>query len=161
MAKEIERKFLVTNPAWIDMCKVQAVRSIKQGYLAKGRMSTVRIRISDDAAYVTIKGKRVNNACDEFEYEIPVADAEEMLKLSITPLVIKTRYIVKDVHEQLWDVDVFGGINDGLTLAEIEMDSTDQHVEIPFWTGQEVSHDKRYRNTYLAEHSVVVDGNPT
>lgn len=157
MATEIERKFLITNPAWNEMCTTVKVCNIKQGYLSKGQLSTVRVRIADTTAFVTIKGKRVGNACDEFEYHIPLSDAEEMLALSVTPLVIKTRYIARDQYGQTWDVDVFGGINSGLVLAEIEMETVDQHVMLPEWIGTEVTHDHRYHNTYLAEHSVVVD----
>lgn len=153
MAQEIERKFLVKGNDWKKLTLLKKVE-IEQGYLSKTRNMTVRIRVTDTAAFLTIKGKRVNLACDEFEYEIPHADGTQLIAQSVTSLVRKTRSYVRDEHGQVWDIDVFKGINRGLTMAEIEMSSVDQRVQLPSWVGAEVSHDKRYANTYLAEHKV-------
>lgn len=155
MAVETERKFLVKGNGWKK--GIIKTINIRQGYLSKTRNNTVRIRITDDKAYITVKGKRYNLSCPEFEYEIPVADAEQMIALSITPVIEKTRYIVND-SRLTWDVDVFKGINEGLVMAEIEFVSANNPNGVinivPKWIGTEVSYDKRYTNTYLAEHVV-------
>jgi adenylate cyclase len=154
MAIETERKFLVRGNGW----KKGIVRkiNIRQGYLSKTRSSTVRIRITNDKAFITVKGKRHNLSCPEFEYEIPMSDAEQMIALSVTPVIEKTRYVVTE-QWLTWDVDVFSGINEGLVMAEIEFGPDNERGVIgimPKWIGAEVSYDKRYTNTYLAEHAV-------
>lgn len=153
MAQEIERKFLVKGNTWKNEVILKTV-DIVQGYLVKSRNMNVRIRIAGDAAFITVKGKRVGITCPEFEYEIPVADAQQLIEMSDTPHVRKTRHYVRDVRSQLWEVDVFKGINRGLVMAEIELQSAKEIVTLPAWIGTEVSHDERYVNTYLAEHKV-------
>jgi CYTH domain-containing protein len=153
MAQEIERKFLVKGDGWKKLTLLKKVE-IEQGYLSKSRNMTVRIRVTDTTAFITIKGKRVDLTCDEFEYEIPHADGVALIAQSVTSLVRKTRSYVRDDKGQVWDIDVFKGINRGLTMAEFEMTSTKQVVHLPPWISTEVSHDKRYVNTYLAEHKV-------
>lgn len=153
MANEIERKFLVKGDGWKKLTLLKKV-NIEQGYLTKTRNITVRIRVTDDSAYLTIKGKKVDITVPEYEYEIPHADGVELIASSVTPLVRKVRHYVRDDKGQVWDIDVFKGINRGLTMAEIELTDAKQVVLLPSWIHAEVSHDKRYANTYLAEHKV-------
>lgn len=148
MGIEIERKFLVKDDSW----KAEAGEGqvYRQGYLCSGHGKTVRVRIIGAQAFLTIKGPTNGISRSEFEYEIPVADAEAMLPLCGN-LVEKTRYLID--HDSLqWELDVFAGANDGLVMAEIELDSEDQSIELPDWAGEEVSGDPRYYNAYLAEH---------
>jgi adenylate cyclase len=153
MGIEIERKFLVKGNKWKDEVILKTVE-IEQGFLVKSPELTVRIRLAGDQGFLTIKGKRVDISCPEHEYEIPAADARELVQLSVTPLVRKTRHYVRDVKNQLWEVDVFKGINRGLVMAEKELTHAKQVVTLPSWIGTEVSHDVRYINTYLAENKV-------
>lgn len=148
MAIEIERKFLVTGEGWRD--HAEPGRRFCQGHIAREGQATVRIRRAGEKAYVTIKGPRDGIARPEFEYEIPVADAEEMLRtLCVKPLLEKTRYCVK--HAGLsWEIDVFSGTAEGLILAEVELSRIDQVVEPPPWVGAEVTADPRYRSSTLA-----------
>jgi len=147
MGTEIERKFLVTSEAWRDG---SAGTALKQGYLNREPDRTVRIRIAGDAAFITIKGRREGIARDEFEYPIPVADAEGLLAMCLPSPVIKTRYLVH--HEgHCWEVDEFHGDNEGLIVAEIELSSVDEPFSRPPWLGEEVSLDSRYFNSRLAQ----------
>ena len=149
MALEIERKFLVIDDSW----KSQVVRShvLKQGYLASSPGPTVRIRTSDESAFLTIKGKTIGISRVEFEYEVPMEEALDLLKLSTNTPIEKTRHIIKaDGH--VWEIDVFEGANQGLVLAEVELRSEDEQVILPSWIGSEVSHDPRYFNSYLSEN---------
>ncbi len=148
MGIEIERKFLVKNDSW----KQSACEGLqcRQGYLCSGSGRTVRVRIMGHMAFLTIKGPADGIARSEFEYNIPVEDAEAMLPLCGHP-VDKTRYYLQ--HGGLtWEVDVFSGANAGLVMAEIELDAADQSIELPDWVGEEVSGDPRYYNAYLAQH---------
>jgi len=148
MGIEIERKFLVKDDSWKAM--TGEGQTCRQGYLYSGEGKTVRVRIMGKQAFLTIKGPTNGITRSEFEYEIPVADAEAMLPLCGN-LVEKTRYIID--HDSLqWELDVFAGANDGLVMAEIELDSEDQSIALPEWAGEEVSGDPRYYNAYLAEH---------
>lgn len=148
MQKEIERKFLVNIE---DFNKIDFDYSyvIKQGYLTNEIDKSIRIRLKDKAALLTIKGKSTGLSKPEFEYEIPKEDAEFMLKnLTDGNLIQKTRY-VKKINGKKWEVDVFDGDNLGLIIAEIELLSEDEKIQIPFWCGKEVSLDKRYINARL------------
>lgn len=150
MGIEIERKFLVIDDAWQN--EVRDHYRITQGYLSTGKSSTVRVRRRGAEAFLTIKGAPVGFSRLEFEYSIPVEDAEVMLaRLSGTAVVEKTRYEVV-VEEKLWEIDVFEGANEGLTLAEIELESGRDEFRLPSWAGEEVSGDARYANSRLAEH---------
>jgi CYTH domain-containing protein len=146
MPTEIERKFLVVSGAWRDGSPGQR---FCQGYLASGEGVTVRIRRAGPKAYVTIKGETEGRMRPEFEYAIPVDEAEAMLEsLCQRPLIEKTRHEV--VHAgHLWHVDEFGGDNAGLVLAEVELARPDEPVELPAWVGEEVTSDPRYRNSAL------------
>ena len=148
MALEIERKFLVDAEKWQPNVPGTL---LCQGYLGIDPNPTVRVRIAGDKAFLTIKGRTESISRPEFEYEIPVADAQEMLKLAISNPVEKTRYKVM-FEESLWEVDVFSGKNEGLIMAEIELESENQDFARPDWLLDEVSGDRRYYNSYLSEH---------
>ena len=148
MALEIERKYLVLD----DSYKREAFSSyhIQQGYICSGRGRTVRIRIKDERAYLTIKGPSVNGGLSrsEFEYAIPLADAQELMKLCEPGIIDKTRWLVKS-GDFIFEVDEFHGDNAGLVVAEVELQSeTDQPVLPPF-IGIEVTGDRRYYNSQL------------
>jgi CYTH domain-containing protein len=145
MGTEIERKFLVREGSWRGG---QAV-GFRQGYLNTAKERIVRVRTIGDRGYLTIKGITVGASRLEFEYEIPVADAEELLdELCEKPLIEKNRYTVE--HGGLaWEVDEFLGENQGLVVAEVELQSEDQRYERPEWLGNEVTGDPRYFNSNL------------
>lgn len=153
MATEIERKFLVAGTGWKKLDLLKKVE-IEQGYLHKSRECAIRVRVADSTGYMALKSKRVDIECEEYEYEIPVADAKAMMKYAVGPTVKKTRHYCRDAKNQVWEIDIFKGINRGLTMAEIELDSKKQVVDLPTWVGTEVSHDRRYTNVYLSEHKV-------
>ena len=147
MAREIERKFLVASDAWRG---AGPGTSIRQGYLSLDPERTVRVRTSGGKAWLTIKGLSRGAARDEFEYEIPVKDAEAMLDgLRVGPVLEKTRTRVP-FGGRVWDVDEFRGENAGLVVAEVELDAEDEKVELPPWVGREVTDDPRYYNSNLA-----------
>lgn len=150
MPKEIERKFLIKNN---DYRKLAKGVSYKQGYIYRSPDKTVRIRIAESKAYLTVKGN-VQNAINrsEYEYEIPVVHAEEMLAtLCEKPLIEKTRYKVPYGND-VWEVDEFHSENEGLVVAELEMPSQDYQFELPPWVGKEVTNDPRYINANLVAH---------
>lgn len=147
MGVEIERKFLVRGEAPLDRGDGVPIR---QGYISRDEAIAVRVRRAGERAYLTIKGERSAIERAEFEYEIPVADAEAMLaELCTPPLIEKTRFRVRH-GARTFEVDVFAGANDGLVLAEIELASPEEAVELPDWIGREVTDDPRYRNASLA-----------
>jgi CYTH domain-containing protein len=148
MPLEIERKFLVDTRKWNPT--VEGTRLV-QAYLSIEPNPTVRVRIAGEKAYLTIKGRTKTISRPEFEYEIPVNDALEMMKLAISNPVEKIRYEI--MHEGfLWEVDVFSEKNEGLVIAELELESEDQLFPQPGWLLTEVSGDRRYYNSYLSEH---------
>jgi adenylate cyclase len=150
MATEIERKFLVVGDGWK---KAPRVRAIAQGYLSTDPAS-VRIRIQDAAATLTIKGETEGLVRDEFEYPIPLADAEAMLRLCPEPPIVKKRHEI--VHAgKLWQVDAFEGALAGLVVAEIELERADEVITLPDWVGREVTDDRRYRNSSLIRHGLA------
>lgn len=151
--KEIERKFIVIGKEWKKLPIIKKI-SIRQGFLSKALKHVVRIRVTDTNALITIKGKRKGCTRDEFEYEIPLNDGLDLLAMCDLPLISKVRCKVRDQYGQLWEIDTFAGINDGLIIAEIELPSEECLVELPDWIGAEVTHDRRYNNTYLANHKV-------
>ncbi len=144
-SREIERKFRVRDETWRG---AGAGVEIRQGYLARTDRGVVRVRIAGADAFLTIKGRQVGIERAEFEYPIPRADAIALLELCDGTLIEKTRYQV--THEaHLWEVDVFHGANAGLVLAEVELESEDEHFASPPWLDVEVSHDSRYHNSNL------------
>jgi adenylate cyclase len=146
MPLEIERKFLVAGDGW----RANASPGVRfcQGYLADTN-ATVRIRRAGDRACVTIKGRRDGIVRPEYEYLIPVQDAEELLQLCRKPLIEKTRHAVQH-GGHVWSVDVFAGANQGLILGEIELRDPDESFARPDWLGREVTYEPRYRNSALA-----------
>jgi len=146
MALEIERKFLVDLSKWSPS---DPGTKIIQAYLGLNPYPTVRIRIAGDKAFLTIKGRSQTISRPEFEYEVPLKDAHEMLNLAISNPVEKIRY--KVIFEgYLWEVDVFSGKNTGLVVAEIELKSEDQEILKPDWILDEVTYDERFYNSYLS-----------
>ncbi len=145
MATEIERKFLVDTAKLPPLPKPHI---IKQGYVPANGV-TVRVRLYDDNAFLTLKGRTQGVSRLEFEYPIPVSDAEEMLKaLCMQPFIDKKRYeIIYAGH--CWELDIFEGENQGLVIAEIELSNENESFEKPEWVTQEVSADPRYRNGNL------------
>jgi CYTH domain-containing protein len=149
MPKEIERKFLVTGDGW----RVKGVgKRYRQGYLSTVKERTVRVRTVGETGFITVKGISVGAARSEYEYEIPAADANEMLdRLCERPLIEKTRYRIP-MAGVVWEVDEFAGENRGLIVAEVELESEDQQVSLPEWIGREVTDDPRYFNANLVAH---------
>jgi len=148
MPVEIERKFLVVNDAWRSSASVG--QRFCQGYLAGGHGVTVRIRRAGPQAFITVKGRAVGPARPEYEYPIPVEEAEQLLHdLCERPLLEKTRHEVLHAGH-VWEVDVFGGPNAGLVLAEVELERPEEPFELPPWVGEEVTFDPRYRSSELA-----------
>jgi len=142
MAIEIERKFLVENDGW----KSSAIGSsrIRDGLLMQSPVSKLRVRIKDGGASLTLKTPRDGVSRAEFEYSIPAADAEEMMRLLCDHTLEKTRHLVTHGN-MIWQVDVYDGLLKGVVLAEIELSSEDQSFELPEWTGREVTNDASYR----------------
>ncbi len=147
MPTEIERKFLVKNNGW--QADADAGTAIKQGYLSTSKERNVRVRQKGEKAFLTIKGKTEGISRLEFEYEIPLSDALEMLVLCDKPLIEKTRFLVAGPDGNTWELDVFEGDNQGLIVAEIELESEETTFALPDWAGEEVSHDQRYFNANL------------
>jgi adenylate cyclase len=146
MAIEIERKFLVKSDEWK---KNGLSIKVRQCYLSTDPNKTVRVRIVGGCSYITIKGKTNGISRKEFEYEIPNSDAEALFELCDGPILEKTRYTLYSGTALWWSIDVFHGVNEGLVIAEIELDHEDQGFIIPNWVGEEVSHDPRYYNSNL------------
>jgi len=148
MAKEIERKFLVADDS--GRSGSPGCHYI-QGYLSRDPERTVRVRQAGTSGFITIKGITQGRIRQEFEYPIPLSDAEALMKLCLRPVIEKIRHVV-EYHGKRWEVDEFRGENEGLVLAEIELTSKDEPVDLPPWIGEEVSHDVRYFNANLVEH---------
>lgn len=147
--REIERKFLVVSDAW--QAKATSHSHIEQGYLARGRKATVRVRIRDGrSATLTIKSREVGISRSEFEYKIPLKHAKALMLLCGSSRIEKQRYIVPQGRLK-WEVDVFIHRPDGLVLAEMELDREDRTFKLPSWIGEEVTADPRYRNSKLAD----------
>ena len=145
---EIERKFLVNKTLWQAPDKGCY---FQQGYLAE-KGCTLRVRIAEDKAYLTIKGKTEGISRAEFEYEIPLEDARRLMKLCLYPPIEKIRYKV-EVGDKIWEVDEFLGAHQGLLMAEVELQSEDETFEMPIWAGKEVTGDARYYNSSLSKQS--------
>ena len=150
--KEIEYKFLVDDKKWSAIEK-PSPSLIVQGFIAKSKESTVRIRIKNEAAFLTIKGKTVGITRSEFEYEIPVSDAEQMLLEFTDKQIRKKRYIIPFKGNN-WEVDVFEGHLSGLILAELEVQSENEKFELPIWVTKNVSEDERYYNAVLIDNEL-------
>lgn len=146
MGREIERKFLVTGDTWRDGARGIACR---QGYLSVDPARTVRVRIMGELGFLTIKGAARGIVRDEFEYNVPVGDAREIMTgMCVGPIIVKTRYTLTHGGRE-WVVDVFGEENHGLVTAEIELEAEDEQFDVPPWAGTEVTDDHRYANASL------------
>lgn len=152
MGIEIERKFLLTGTTWKHLAPGTSYR---QGYLNSAKERTVRVRTIDDKGFLTIKGISVGATRVEYEYEIPVADAKHLLDdLCEKPIIEKNRYKIS--HSGfVWEIDEFFGENEGLVVAEIELESEDQTFEKPEWVGEEVTGDPRYFNSNLIKNPFI------
>jgi adenylate cyclase len=146
MGFEIERKFLLKDESWRD--EASSSTGIKQGYLNSDKTRTVRVRTSLDKGFITIKGENKGISRTEFEYEIPYEDAVELLKLCEQPYISKIRHVVT-TDDAVWEIDEFLGENEGLFVAEVELNSILQTVIKPKWLGKEVSDDAKYYNSSL------------
>lgn len=148
MGVEIERKYLVAGDGWREGAVGTPFR---QGYLCAEPDRTVRVRVEGERARLTVKGRTVGLVRPEFEYDIPLADAEELFGLCPHPPLEKTRYRIEH-GEHVWEVDEYRGANSGLVIVECELSSADETVDPPPWVGEEVTGDRRYANSRLFEH---------
>jgi len=151
MAFEIERKFLVRNDTW--RARASEGTFYRQAYLSFDRRRAVRVRVTGGKGFISVKSQEEGRITrQEFEYEIPLKDAEEMMEsLCDLPPVDKIRYKVEETG-MTWEIDVFQGANDGLVVAEIELESEDQPFRLPGWAGDEVTRDEKYLNVNLYLH---------
>lgn len=148
MGCEIERKFLVANDSYLSMAT--SARHIAQGYLSTDPDRTVRVRIADNQAYITIKSRNHGCVRGEWEYSIPVDDARALMTLCVGTPIDKTRYIVPYEGYE-WEVDVFAGAHSGLIIAEIELPAADAPFALPPFVGAEVTDDPTYYNSTLSK----------
>jgi adenylate cyclase len=148
MGIEIERKFLVKHNIWQQEPQTKGTE-MRQGYMVNQTSKAVRLRIAGARAYLTFKSGTKGISRAEFEYEIPVDDARELYDQFVETGLEKTRYNIT-YRDKLWEVDVFSGDNEGLIVAEIELDTEDEQFDLPPWVGQEVSFDERYYNSNLS-----------
>lgn len=150
MGVEIERKFLVDPKRWKHLDK-PAGRFIRQGYILTDPQKTIRVRITGSDAFLTIKGITIGATRAEYEYAIPLKDAGELLDRFGEAILTKTRYDI--LHEgKTWEADEFHGENEGLLIAEIELESASEQITTPDWVTQEVTGDEKYYNSNLALH---------
>ncbi len=150
MATEIERKFLVLDDSW----RQHVTRSChyRQGYMGSVDTCSIRVRTENGKANLNIKSATLGITRKEYDYEIPIEDANEMLEsLCEKPLIEKTRYFVEH-GDHTWEIDVFSGDNAGLIVAEVELQDTGEEFQLPDWAGDEVSDDPRYYNVCLIKH---------
>jgi adenylate cyclase len=150
MSTEIERKFLLENDSWRK--DADEGLYMVQGYMGSNEKSSIRIRINGDTANLNIKSKTIGIQRSEYDYPIPIDEAKEILEsLCDKPFIEKTRFhVMHDGHE--WEIDVFAGDNEGLIVAELELDSVDENFTLPDWVGEDVSEDPRYYNICLVSH---------
>lgn len=148
MAIEIEHKYLVKKDLWKQIVPDKSVE-VKQAYLLTDPTKTIRVRTKDDKGYITIKGKAIGASRSEFEYEIPVTDANELISNFSSNLIEKIRHYVT-FENKLWEVDEFKGSNSGLIVAEIELTSENEKYSIPEWVSENVTDDHNYANSNLS-----------
>jgi len=150
MGIEIERKFLLKDDSWRQQADTGT--PYRQGYLIGAKQASVRVRIEGDKAFLNIKSMTLGVTRHEYQYPIPLEEANELLEtLCDKPLVEKTRYRVHHAGHE-WEIDVFAGVNTGLVVAEVELQSEQEKLELPSWAGVEVSDDPRYYNVNLVKH---------
>ncbi len=149
MGQEIERRFL------IDIGKLGVLENgqlIKQGYVLTSNKAVVRVRVKGSEAFITLKGEIKGTTRSEFEYPIPVEDALAIMnELCSGPTIDKTRYVVKNTGHT-WEIDIFHGDNEGLVVAEVELEDENEIVEIPDWVTKEITDDMKYYNSNLLDH---------
>jgi len=150
MAKEIERKFLIDKTLWQQVDK-PAGQALRQGYIVTDPNKTIRVRIAGSRGFLTIKGVTVGATRSEYEYEIPVRDAEELLDGFVVSELSKIRYTLL-FKNRVWEVDEFLGDNAGLFVAEIELASENDVFDVPDWAGLEVTGEERYYNSNLTKN---------
>ncbi|MDR1116521.1 MAG: CYTH domain-containing protein [Tannerella sp.] len=149
---EIERKFLVSSNAFVN--EAFDAKRIVQGYICADAERSVRVRICGEKSFLTIKSASNERGWSRYEFDHPIApdEAGELMKLCLPGRIDKVRYYVQAGDSHTWEVDVFHGENEGLVVAEIELESEDDAFELPSWIGEEVSGDPRYYNSMLALH---------
>ncbi|MEO3403198.1 CYTH domain-containing protein [Mucilaginibacter sp. CAU 1740] len=150
MAIEIERKFLIDQDKWQQLEKPLPMH-LRQGYIFSDENKTIRVRVADNVGTITIKGSTVGIRRSEFEYTIPADEGFQLLNSFAVSELEKYRYNITYAGK-LWEVDVFLGDNQGLVVAEIELDSEEEQFELPQWVTIEVTGDKRYYNSKLSTH---------
>lgn len=146
MAVEIEYKYLVKNDNFKDMARSNT--HIKQGYLSREPQRTVRVRVRDGKGYLAVKTENRGASRNEFEYEIPIADAYQMLEICLPPIIDKTRYLVPFAGH-VWEVDEFHSEREGLVTAEIELESEEETYDLPSFIGEDVTGNPKYYNSNL------------
>jgi adenylate cyclase len=149
MPREIERKFLLRTDEW--RAAVARSAAMRQGYLAGNDRASIRVRIAGEAATLNIKSGGLAASRLEYEYAIPLDEGRELLTLCTRPLIEKTRHYVA-IGALTWEIDEFHGANEGLIVAEIELDDEGQTFEAPSWLGREVTQHERYYNVRLVQH---------
>lgn len=150
MAVEIERKFTLKNDNWRK--DVQRSQRYVQGYLAGNDLSSIRVRIAGEKANLNIKSATLGIFRQEYEYDIPLSDAEEMIEtLAEKPVIDKVRHFVSFAGKT-WEIDEFSGENQGLIVAEVELDSENEQITLPEWVDEDVSQDTRYYNVCLVKN---------
>ena len=151
MKREIERKFLITSNSFKQ--NISSKYNIVQGYLSTDPSRSVRLRISNNIGYLTIKGEVSKNGLSrlEWEKELPIKEANELMTLCLANKIVKTRYKVK-YKGRIFEIDIFKGINKGLNIAEIELNSEDDTFEKPKWLGKEITGIKKYYNSQLCQN---------
>lgn len=147
---EIERKFKIHTDLWRKLDK-PAGNNILQGYLLADIDKTIRVRVSNKQGTMTVKGRTVNISREEYEFPVPYETAVDMIQKFTTGIIEKIRYNIP-FKGKVWEVDEFSGANSGLIIAEVELDSEEEEIELPEWVGEEVSMDSRYYNANLAKH---------
>ncbi|WPQ63519.1 CYTH domain-containing protein [Chitinophaga sancti] len=150
MAQEIERKFLLNLSLWQQVEKPKG-EHFRQGYLVTDPQKTIRVRLTDTSGYLTIKGISVGATRLEYEYEIPLTEAKELLDNFAVSELSKIRYTI-NYHNKIWEVDEFLGANEGLLVAEIELQSEDEAFDLPAWVTKEVTGEEKYYNANLTTH---------
>lgn len=148
MGQEIERKYLVDINSWQGVKRPKG-QLYRQGYLLTDPGKTIRVRLTEDKGYLAIKGASVGATRPEYEFEIPLKDAKELLDNFSVAEVTKTRYKLY-YDDKLWEVDEFSGNNNGLIIAEIELKNENENIILPGWVGREVTGDEKYYNSNLA-----------
>ena len=149
MGKEIERKYLIKTDNYRSC---SSKKYYKQGYLSTSEERVVRIRIIEEKGFITIKGKNKGATRLEYEYQIPVNEANELIDtLCIHPIIEKFRYTCK-IDDLTWEIDEFLGDNTGLVIAEVELPEENYPITLPAWIGKEVTSDTKYYNSNLVKH---------